>query len=125
PVFVFSGRRRHTSFSRDWSSDVCSSDLDMKVWPRPRSRLSETEAQATNAGDPPVPEAHAVIVINRDPNAEDKDKIIYEVAVEEDGSYQKLPISQGQEDLSVRLLTNIFGEQFPYSAGPLDDVRFT
>src|SRR5690606_40157868 len=23
----FSGRRRHTSFSRDWSSDVCSSDL--------------------------------------------------------------------------------------------------
>src|SRR5690606_40887049 len=25
--FFFSGRRRHTSFSRDWSSDVCSSDL--------------------------------------------------------------------------------------------------
>src|SRR5690606_40550540 len=24
----FSSRRRHTSFSRDWSSDVCSSDLD-------------------------------------------------------------------------------------------------
>src|SRR5690606_40698085 len=23
----FSGRRRHTGFSRDWSSDVCSSDL--------------------------------------------------------------------------------------------------
>src|SRR5690606_39521515 len=23
-----SSRRRHTSFSRDWSSDVCSSDLD-------------------------------------------------------------------------------------------------
>src|SRR5690606_39541815 len=23
----FSSRRRHTSFSRDWSSDVCSSDL--------------------------------------------------------------------------------------------------
>src|SRR5690606_39985955 len=29
--FFFSSRRRHTSFSRDWSSDVCSSDL-----PRPR-----------------------------------------------------------------------------------------
>src|SRR5690606_39658807 len=26
-LFFFSGRRRHTSFSRDWSSDVCSSDL--------------------------------------------------------------------------------------------------
>src|SRR5215475_15800751 len=24
--FFFSSRRRHTSFSRDWSSDVCSSD---------------------------------------------------------------------------------------------------
>src|SRR6266511_2691446 len=27
PYFFFSSRRRHTSFSRDWSSDVCSSDL--------------------------------------------------------------------------------------------------
>src|SRR5690606_3606784 len=26
-LFFFSGRRRHTRFSRDWSSDVCSSDL--------------------------------------------------------------------------------------------------
>src|SRR5690606_41095266 len=26
-IFFFSGRRRHTRFSRDWSSDVCSSDL--------------------------------------------------------------------------------------------------
>src|SRR5690606_10676656 len=28
-VFFFSSRRRHTRFSRDWSSDVCSSDL---IW---------------------------------------------------------------------------------------------
>src|SRR5690606_40340485 len=27
--FFFSSRRRHTRFSRDWSSDVCSSDLDL------------------------------------------------------------------------------------------------
>src|SRR5205809_6354817 len=27
PLFFFSSRRRHTSCSRDWSSDVCSSDL--------------------------------------------------------------------------------------------------
>src|SRR5690606_40695228 len=26
--FFFTSRRRHTRFSRDWSSDVCSSDLD-------------------------------------------------------------------------------------------------
>src|SRR6266511_1071224 len=29
--FFFSSRRRHTRFSRDWSSDVCSSDLDDAV----------------------------------------------------------------------------------------------
>src|SRR5690606_26344838 len=27
--FFFSSRRRHTRFSRDWSSDVCSSDFDL------------------------------------------------------------------------------------------------
>src|SRR5690606_40538191 len=28
--FFFSSRRRHTRFSRDWSSDVCSSDLPVE-----------------------------------------------------------------------------------------------
>src|SRR5690606_40586569 len=28
--FFFSSRRRHTIFSRDWSSDVCSSDLVLR-----------------------------------------------------------------------------------------------
>src|SRR5690606_40979655 len=28
--FFFSSRRRHTRFSRDWSSDVCSSDLTIR-----------------------------------------------------------------------------------------------
>src|SRR6266511_1859169 len=38
--FFFSSRRRHTRFSRDWSSDVCSSDLeyvaDLERWADPR-----------------------------------------------------------------------------------------
>src|SRR2546429_3353832 len=29
--FFFSSRRRHTRCSRDWSSDVCSSDLDVVI----------------------------------------------------------------------------------------------
>src|SRR2546430_3236546 len=29
--FFFSSRRRHTRFDCDWSSDVCSSDLQMSV----------------------------------------------------------------------------------------------
>src|SRR5690606_4063066 len=31
--FFFSSRRRHTRFSRDWSSDVCSSDLHIECMP--------------------------------------------------------------------------------------------
>src|SRR6266487_6000723 len=30
-LFFFSSRRRHTRWTGDWSSDVCSSDLDMDV----------------------------------------------------------------------------------------------
>src|SRR5690625_3861779 len=29
--FFFSSRRRHTSWPRDWSSDVCSSDLELRA----------------------------------------------------------------------------------------------
>src|SRR5439155_18960884 len=34
-LFFFSSRRRHTRWPRDWSSDVCSSDLDyaLKKYP--------------------------------------------------------------------------------------------
>src|SRR3712207_7762751 len=37
--FFFSSRRRHTRYWRDWSSDVCSSDLEghRKVWARLRA----------------------------------------------------------------------------------------
>src|SRR5690606_40242514 len=42
--FFFSSRRRHTRFSRDWSSDVCSSDL------RPASAGYQTRAGAVALG---------------------------------------------------------------------------
>src|SRR5256884_4934460 len=38
--FFFSSRRRHTRCSRDWSSDVCSSDLDASPADRRRSRVA-------------------------------------------------------------------------------------
>src|SRR5690606_40248495 len=49
--FFFSSRRRHTRFSRDWSSDVCSSDLGksmtahavMGLLPRPHVRVTGGE----------------------------------------------------------------------------------
>src|SRR6266702_3065337 len=39
--FFFSSRRRHTRWPRDWSSDVCSSDLRRRVPPRLRVQGGE------------------------------------------------------------------------------------
>src|SRR5690606_35400405 len=44
--FFFSSRRRHTRFSRDWSSDVCSSDLVLVDW-TPVSVIAMTLAMGT------------------------------------------------------------------------------
>src|SRR5690554_7586108 len=38
-LFFFSSRRRHTSCGRDWSSDVCSSDLRFDSLEDERERL--------------------------------------------------------------------------------------
>src|SRR5690606_40166092 len=56
-VFFFSSRRRHTRFSRDWSSDVCSSDLlplhERVVRTEPRKQLRDRVAVADDhAVDP-------------------------------------------------------------------------
>src|SRR5690606_40390141 len=42
--FFFSSRRRHTRFSRDWSSDVCSSDLGNIDQMRKACRMAFREA---------------------------------------------------------------------------------
>src|SRR5687768_18621382 len=42
-LFFFSSRRRHTICSRDWSSDVCSSDLELEALkPRGGTALYDT-----------------------------------------------------------------------------------
>src|SRR5207249_6110658 len=43
--FFFSSRRRHTSSKRDWSSDVCSSDLMNRLESRFDVRLHPGEIQ--------------------------------------------------------------------------------
>src|SRR5690606_39703053 len=47
-MFFFSSRRRHTRFSRDWSSDVCSSDL---------SRQKTSSLTMSRKHEPPETEA--------------------------------------------------------------------
>src|SRR5690625_193942 len=46
-IFFFSSRRRHTSWPRDWSSDVCSSDLEHGV-EGVEFIATNTDAQALN-----------------------------------------------------------------------------
>src|SRR5437870_13446342 len=51
-IFFFSSRRRHTRWPRDWSSDVCSSDLgaaEGRTGPAPGSVV---RARAYPAGAP-------------------------------------------------------------------------
>src|SRR3712207_9426920 len=45
-VFFFSSRRRHTRYWRDWSSDVCSSDLSFERQDPQRARLEAGETRA-------------------------------------------------------------------------------
>src|SRR5690606_41163527 len=50
---LFSSRSRHTRFSRDWSSDVCSSDLErFHFLHREFGILDESSPSASNAQRP-------------------------------------------------------------------------
>src|SRR3712207_7508374 len=50
-VLFFASRRRHTRYWLDWSSDVCSSDLDLRVAHRRReARLQREAVEEISAG---------------------------------------------------------------------------
>src|SRR3712207_7066875 len=46
--FFFSSRRRHTRYWRDWSSDVCSSDLAARVSPQYLSEVERGRKEASS-----------------------------------------------------------------------------
>src|SRR2546429_4458608 len=58
--FFFSSRRRHTRCSRDWSSDVCSSDLPTTSFRFPSMRLNSPQGLELSSGnvDPKRSEEH-------------------------------------------------------------------
>src|SRR5690606_39927139 len=51
----FSSRRRHTRFSRDWSSDVCSSDLVYSYRPVGSGQIGILNAFLSYIGVQPIP----------------------------------------------------------------------
>src|SRR5690606_39977451 len=60
-LFFFSSRRRHTRFSRDWSSDVCSSDLVASVFGRQLPNTDATHPEITQIGARPAAPPAAVV----------------------------------------------------------------
>src|SRR5437868_13082215 len=53
-MFFFSSRRRHTRSKRDWSSDVCSSDLGHRQYNSahgPREKAGQAEDREQNCTD--------------------------------------------------------------------------
>src|SRR2546430_4299650 len=53
-LFFFSSRRRHTRFDCDWSSDVCSSDLDVGLVGEVAEVNPDAVLDIVNAGRIPV-----------------------------------------------------------------------
>src|SRR5207249_9107116 len=51
--FFFSSRRRHTRSKRDWSSDVCSSDLVVRITPAAADRHPPIRKQEHRDDDDP------------------------------------------------------------------------
>src|SRR3712207_2069449 len=63
--FFFSSRRRHTRYWRDWSSDVCSSDLDhLTGVPLRKAFMSQATALLTRLRPSEVPPALLVIDVD-------------------------------------------------------------
>src|SRR6266496_5913361 len=73
--FFFSSRRRHTSSLRDWSSDVCSSDL--------LGRTVEHTADSITVDGTPM-----AVLAERDPAKIDWGKLGADVVVESTGKFR-------------------------------------
>src|SRR5260370_31353516 len=58
-VFFFSSRRRHTRFKCDWSSDVCSSDLE-DLWRHACARLGIGHKDVTPDGQISLEEVECI-----------------------------------------------------------------
>src|SRR2546430_9122014 len=74
-VFFFSSRRRHTRFDCDWSSDVCSSDLNTgvtcfvnelgRITQRLQDETGSTFTEGVLTGEIKVPTEHELTFYTR------------------------------------------------------------
>src|SRR6266542_5257172 len=69
-IFFFSSRRRHTRCYRDWSSDVCSSDLG-QLHRVENLRVAGTAAEIAGQGDAHLVAARGGIVLEESLGSEE------------------------------------------------------
>src|SRR5438445_5492507 len=61
-LFFFSSRRRHTRYWRDWSSDVCSSDLENIIQRQLQLGVGADRRLAGVGGDGEAIEQHFLVI---------------------------------------------------------------
>src|SRR5690242_21297458 len=76
--FFFSSRRRHTRLTCDWSSDVCSSDLEASRQPVASTPTNQAVREHKKSAPPPTPQmtpyiSHAVRAPPRKKRADSSD----------------------------------------------------
>src|SRR5690606_12979000 len=114
--FFFSSRRRHTRFSRDWSSDVCSSDLPEGATP---AMLDVTALDASLQGNL----AAAAFVLGGSIRADDSAATLdVRVQMQRDAEDASTP---GWQFLFERMLMDatLPGEQQPWSLALGDGLQ--
>src|SRR3712207_9505280 len=93
--FFFSSRRRHTRYWRDWSSDVCSSDLNKSL-----DQIRNIPQISTNSRKVQTSEDNTVIIRTQEISEEEKKVILTQL--KSVGTYQidkedKVGASVGEE----------------------------
>src|SRR5215203_4671854 len=103
-LFFFSSRRRHTRYWRDWSSDVCSSDLDLHM----TDSLGRSWQLGTVQLDYSFPERFDLTYTGAD-NDEHRVVMIHRALM---GSYERF----------IGILTEHLGGEFPLWLAPVQAI---
>src|SRR2546430_11523032 len=107
-LFFFSSRRRHTRFDCDWSSDVCSSDLESPIGERrgelPRAHASEPVALAGEREDGVRARLDVAVDGPREVDAEERELGVGDRIDEAARSEEHTSELQSQSNLVCRLL---------------------
>src|SRR5438270_6992271 len=121
--FFFSSRRRHTRFDCDWSSDVCSSDLDTTIFTALQRRASDIHIETRDdsvcikfridgvltQAMPPIGKEHHSTIISRIKVMSELD--ISERRVPQDGRFRvKYGNPERPIDFRVSIMPSIHGE---------------